>query len=213
MGVQSDRIWTERWGRRRPFMIFAAPFMAASLILIPFQPGLVPIAVSTFVFFAAYHFYSSPYQSLLPDVTPAGFHGRVQGYQSVMRGGGMFLGMLAATFLFGLWKPLPFVICGVLIMVVTYVTVVEGRTNPTCGRRARRSSVSCGARWRASGARTWSEQAHPPLHGGGLLVGGHACGPEALHTSATSPIRSGLASTMSGLLFVTWVWCIWSPAC
>jgi MFS family permease len=123
VGVQSDRIWTERWGGRRPFMIFAAPFMGASLILIPFQPGLVPIAVSTFIFFAAYHFYSSPYQSLLPDVTPPGFHGRVQGYQSVMRGAGMFLGMLAAAFLFGLWKPLPFVICGLLIMVVTYVTV------------------------------------------------------------------------------------------
>jgi DHA1 family multidrug resistance protein-like MFS transporter len=125
VGVQSDRIWTKRWGRRRPFMIYAAPFMAASLILIPFQPGLVPIAVSTFIFFAAYHFYSSPYQSLLPDVTPPGFHGRVQGYQAVMRGGGMFLGMIAAMFLFGLWKPLPFIICGVLIMVVTYVTVVK----------------------------------------------------------------------------------------
>jgi maltose/moltooligosaccharide transporter len=123
VGVQSDRIWTKRWGRRRPFMIFAAPFMAASLILIPFQPGLVPIAVSTFVFFASYQLYASPYQSLLPDVTPSAYHGRVQGYQSVMRGGGMFLGMLAAPFLFRLWLPLPFVICGVLVMVFTYVTV------------------------------------------------------------------------------------------
>lgn len=123
VGVQSDRIWTERWGRRRPFMVFAAPFMAASLILIPFQPGLVPIAVSTFVFFASYQLYASPYQSLLPDVTPFAYHGRVQGYQSVMRGGGMFLGMLAAPFLFRLWLPLPFVVCGVLVMVFTYVTV------------------------------------------------------------------------------------------
>jgi maltose/moltooligosaccharide transporter len=123
VGVQSDRIWTERWGRRRPFMIFSAPFMAASLILIPFQPGLVPIAVSTFVFFAAYQLYASPYQSLLPDVTPSAYHGRVQGYQSAMRAGGMFLGMLAAPFLFRLWMPLPFVVCGVLMIVFTYVTV------------------------------------------------------------------------------------------
>jgi maltose/moltooligosaccharide transporter len=130
VGVQSDRIWTERWGRRRPFMIYAAPFMAASLILIPFQPGLVPIAVSTFIFFAAYQLYSSPYQSLLPDITPPGYHGRVQGYQSVMRGGGMFLGMLAAPFLFGLWMPLPFVICGVLVMVFTYVTVSKVHEPP-----------------------------------------------------------------------------------
>jgi maltose/moltooligosaccharide transporter len=125
VGVLSDRIWTKRWGRRQPFMIFAAPFMAASLMLAPFQPGYVPIAVSTFVFFAAYHFYSSPYQSLLPDVTPAGCHGKVQGYQAVMRGGGMFVGMVVAGFLFQQWKPLPFIMCGFFIMLVTYLTVVK----------------------------------------------------------------------------------------
>jgi MFS family permease len=127
VGVLSDRIWTKRWGRRQPFMIFAAPFMAASLILAPFQPGYIPIAVSTFVFFAAYHFYSSPYQSLLPEVTPSGCHGRVQGYQAVMRGGGMFVGMVVAGFLFEQWKPLPFIICGVFIMVMTYLTVTKIR--------------------------------------------------------------------------------------
>jgi MFS family permease len=94
-------------------------------MLAPFQPGYVPIAVSTFVFFAAYHFYSSPYQSLLPDLTPPGCHGRVQGYQSVMRGAGMFGGLVIAGFLFGVWKPLPFLICGVFIMVVTYITVLK----------------------------------------------------------------------------------------
>ena len=123
VGVLSDRIWTRRWGRRRPFMIFAAPFMAAALMLAPFQTGYVPIAVSTFVFFAAYHFYTSPYQSLLPDVTPSSSHGRVQGVQSFMRGGGMFLGMVVAGVLFARWIPLPFIMCSLLIMVFTYMTV------------------------------------------------------------------------------------------
>lgn len=125
VGVISDRIWTRRWGRRQPFMIFAAPFMAASLVIAPFQPGYVPIAISTFVFFAAYHFYTSPYQSLIADVTPANSAGRVQGYQSVMRGGGMFLGMVVAGILFYRWEPSPFILCGLLIMVVTYLTVVK----------------------------------------------------------------------------------------
>jgi len=127
VGVLSDRIWTRRWGRRSPFMIFAAPFMAASLMLAPFQPGYVPIAVSTFVFFAAYHFYTSPYQSLIADVTPAGSHGKVQGYQSFQRGGGMFMGMVVAGMLFYRWEPLPFIICSVMIMVFTYFTVVKIR--------------------------------------------------------------------------------------
>lgn len=124
-GVMSDRIWTKRWGRRKPFMIFAAPFMAAALMLAPFQPGYVPIAVSTFVFFAAYHFYTSPYQSLLPDVTPSNVQGRAQGFQSFMRGGGMFLGMVVAGFLFYRWEPLPFILCSLLIMLFTYLTVVK----------------------------------------------------------------------------------------
>ena len=123
VGVLSDRIWTKRWGRRQPFMIFAAPFMAAALMLAPFQTGYVPIAVSTFVFFAAYHFYTSPYQSLLPDVTPSSSHGRVQGVQSFMRGGGMFLGMVVAGVLFARWIPSPFILCSLLIMVFTYMTV------------------------------------------------------------------------------------------
>jgi maltose/moltooligosaccharide transporter len=125
VGIVSDRIWTKRWGRRRPFMIFAGPFMAASLMLAPFQPSYVSIAVSTFVFFAAYHFYTSPYQSLLPDVTPAGDHGKVQGYQSFMRGGGMFLGMVVAGVLFYRWKPSPFILTSILIMIFTYLTVVK----------------------------------------------------------------------------------------
>ena len=123
VGVTSDRIWTKRWGRRRPFMIFAAPFMAASLMLAPFQPSYVAIAISTFAFFAAYHFYTSPYQSLLPDVTPPGSHGRVQGFQSFSRGGGMFLGMVIAGVLFNQWRPLPFVLCSALIIGLTYFTV------------------------------------------------------------------------------------------
>lgn len=123
VGVLSDRIWTKRWGRRRPFMIYAGPFMAASLMLAPFQAGYLPIAVSTFAFFAAYHFYTSPYQSLLPDVTPASSHGRVQGFQSFLRGGGMFLGMVVAGILFYRWEPLPFIMCSLLILVFTYLTV------------------------------------------------------------------------------------------
>ena len=123
VGVLSDRIWTKHWGRRRPFMVFAAPFMATSLILAPLQTSYGTIALSTFIFFAAYHFYTSPYQSLLPDVTPPGFHGRVQGFQGLMRGGGMFLGMVVLGVLFGWWQPSPFILCGVLILGLTYWTV------------------------------------------------------------------------------------------
>jgi MFS family permease len=142
VGVMSDRIWTRRWGRRQPFMIFAAPFMAASLMLAPFQPGYLPIAISTFVFFAAYHFYTSPYQSLLPDVTPAASHGRVMGFQTFMRGGGMFMGMVVAGILFYRWEPLPFILCSILIMVFTYLTVLKiHEPEPELSRLPRREGI------------------------------------------------------------------------
>lgn len=125
VGVVSDRIWTNRWGRRKPFMIFAGPFMASALILAPFQPSYASIAISTFAFFAAYQFYTSPYQSLLPDVTPPDSHGRVQGIQSFMRGGGMFMGMFVAGQLF-YWTPVaPFVLCGMLLILFTFITASE----------------------------------------------------------------------------------------
>jgi MFS family permease len=123
IGVISDRIWTSRWGRRQPFMIFAAPFMASALMLAAFQPGYVPIAITTFIFFGAYHFYTSPYQSLIADVTPDQTAGKVQGYQAFMRGGGMFLGMVVAGFLFQRWEPLPFLLTGLMIILFTYYTV------------------------------------------------------------------------------------------
>jgi maltose/moltooligosaccharide transporter len=127
IGVISDRIWTKRWGRRQPFMIFAAPFMASALMLAPFQPGYVPIAISTFIFFAGYHFYTSPYQSLIADVTPGNSAGKVQGYQAFMRGGGMFLGMVVAGFLFARWEPSPFLLNGLMIIIFTYFTVARIR--------------------------------------------------------------------------------------
>jgi len=131
VGSLSDRMWT-RWGRRRPFMIVGAPIMAAAIFLAPFQPGYVPIAATTFVFFAAYHFYSAPYQALIPDLAPLYQQGRVQGFQTMMRGAGMFLGMVIAGFLFETWEPLPFVLAAFLMVGVTYVAVSSIEESPFC---------------------------------------------------------------------------------
>jgi Na+/melibiose symporter-like transporter len=185
VGVVSDRIWTKRWGRRQPFMIFAAPFMAASLMLAPFQPAYVPIAISTFVFFGAYHFYTSPYQSLVADVTPADSAGKVQGYQAFMRGGGMFLGMVVAGFLFYRWEPLPFILCSLLIMVFTYLTVVKiragtGEALPAAAAEPLGNSRGSGTRpnsTRASSASWWLPfSGSPPWQ---------ACVPSSCCTSST----------------------------
>ncbi|GAB4251662.1 MAG: MFS transporter [Thermoleophilia bacterium] len=141
-GYLSDRIWT-RWGRRRPFMIFAAPVMAVALALAPFQPSFALIVAATFVFFGAYHAYTAPYQSLIPDVVPLRQQGRVQGAQNFMRGIGMFLGMMLGGVLLDLWRPLPFLAAGAVMMLATYVTVARiGEVPP----EAEREDVTVGFR-------------------------------------------------------------------
>ncbi|HZK48360.1 MAG TPA: MFS transporter [Thermoleophilia bacterium] len=130
VGSMSDRVWT-RWGRRRPFMIVGAPVMAAAIFLAPFQPGYFSIALTTFVFFAAYHLYSAPYQALIPDLSPLHQQGRVQGFQTMMRGAGMFLGMVVAGYLFESWEPLPFILGAFLMVGVTYITVSSIEEKPT----------------------------------------------------------------------------------
>lgn len=123
VGAVSDRTWT-RWGRRRPFMVAAAPVMALAMALAPMQPGYVRIAACVFVFFAAYHFYTAPYQALIPDSVPYARHGQVQGMQTLMRGLGMFAGMVGAGLLLQQWEPLPYVLASCLLLAVTGITVL-----------------------------------------------------------------------------------------
>ena len=124
-GCMSDRIWTKRWGRRAAVHDLRGALHGRLL-----DAGAVPAGLRAHRrvdvrLLRRLPFLHSPYQSLLPDVTPAGQPRKVQGYQSFMRGGGMFLGMVVAGVLFYRWEPLPFILCGVLIMVFTYLTVVK----------------------------------------------------------------------------------------
>ncbi|MCJ7796233.1 MAG: MFS transporter, partial [Thermoleophilia bacterium] len=123
VGAASDRTWT-RWGRRRPYMMVAAPVMAVAMALAPMQPGYVRIAACVFVFFAAYHVYTAPYQALIPDSVPYARHGQVQGMQTLMRGLGMFAGMVGAGLLLHQWEPLPYVLASGLLLGVTAITVL-----------------------------------------------------------------------------------------
>lgn len=123
VGSVSDRTWT-RWGRRRPFMVAAVPVMAVAMALAPMQPGYIRIAACVFVFFAAYHVYTAPYQALIPDSVPYSRHGQVQGMQTLMRGLGMFAGMVGAGLLLQHWEPLPYVLASGLLLGVTGITVL-----------------------------------------------------------------------------------------
>ncbi len=158
VGSVSDRTWN-RWGRRRPFMIASAPLMAVAVALAPFQPGYFQIAASVFVFFAAYHFYIAPYQALIPDLVPYSRHGQAQGFQTFMRGIGMFVAMVMAGLLLGEWEPLPYMLAGGLLLALTAVAIVSIHEEPPI------EPVSPRVGLRATVVELWtSSRGEKPIH-------------------------------------------------
>ena len=190
-------------------MIFAAPFMAAALMLAPFQPGYVPIAISTFVFFAAYHFYTSPYQSLIADVTPANSAGKVQGYQAFMRGGGMFLGMVVAGVLFYRWEPLAVHPVRPPHHGLHLPHGRQGSASPSRRRSSGRERQGIVGRDQAHLALHEENKPHPAVHGRHLPVGVDPGRPAALHHAVLHlhprSHRPRSARCSSGLVGVTYM--------
>lgn len=75
VGFWSDRTRT-RLGRRRPFIIFGAPLLAASFVMlfVPLFPaGSTALAVSTFITIGLFWFFFTvvmgPYLALMPEIT------------------------------------------------------------------------------------------------------------------------------------------------
>jgi Na+/melibiose symporter-like transporter len=120
ISYSSDR-YRGRWGRRRPFLMFATPFVTLFLILIPWSPeitaailkihgiraflGLFPIAPLVLVFgvlialFQIFNmFISTVYYYLIPDTVPSTYIGRFYGMFRIF---GIVAGILFNWFIFG----------------------------------------------------------------------------------------------------------------
>jgi GPH family glycoside/pentoside/hexuronide:cation symporter len=76
IGHWSDTL-KSRWGRRRPFLMFATPIAALALVLIwtPPTPGVsalnaVYFTLVTFGFFTAFSLVGIPYDATLPEMAP-----------------------------------------------------------------------------------------------------------------------------------------------
>ena len=123
-------------------------------------------------------------------MTPAGSHGKVQGFQSFMRGGGMFMGMVVAGVLFYRWEPLPFIMCSVLIMVFTYLTVVKIREpEPERSHLPPRQGIWGEVKRVILSVR--EDKGHPAFHGGELSLGVDVGGAPSVH-HAVLHLHTGL---------------------
>ncbi|MEO6847730.1 MAG: MFS transporter [Chthoniobacterales bacterium] len=116
----SDR-YRSRWGRRRPFLMFATPVVSVCLILIPWTPNITvalqkipflqaffhmlpfsPLVLMFGVFILSFQlsnmFIATVYYYLIPDTVPEPFIGRFYGLFRVF---GIFAGMIFNWFVFG----------------------------------------------------------------------------------------------------------------
>lgn len=123
IGRLSDRT-TTRLGRRLPFLLAAAPFAALALSLLPFAGSLATMAIEVFVFYLAYFVYFSPYRALYPDLISKEAAARAQGLQGVFTGAGLGLALVGGGFALELWRPLPYVVGGALLIIATGVVAI-----------------------------------------------------------------------------------------
>jgi len=126
VGTVSDRLPPRLAGfigRHSFFLVLTTPIMAAALVLLPFLSGYWLMTAVTFVFFAAQHTYMTPLMTLMLDAVPDRKRARAQAVNSVYHSIGLAYGLVVAGLLFTLWKPLPFIVSAVLLVITTAVTV------------------------------------------------------------------------------------------
>jgi GPH family glycoside/pentoside/hexuronide:cation symporter len=132
IGHYSDTL-RSRWGRRRPFLMFAAPFVLLGAIFLWTPPSLTNYALNAVYFMAiiliyhtSYSLVGIPYDASLPEMAPE-THARLglSYWKSVFGIIGVLIGSLVAAPLFGSIGPVAMgAVVGVVGVVTIYVTLL-----------------------------------------------------------------------------------------
>lgn len=142
-GYLSDRTPTERWGRRKPYVIIGAPLMALSFLFI-FTPhwfvaqndviGLFIYATVTLAAFKMlYGMVTTPFQSWMPELTEPEERPSVSQWQNVANFLGFVVGVLMTSLLAGLsvgyGLPTEILFMIIAIMVIQVVGFIPSMVN------------------------------------------------------------------------------------
>jgi len=132
IGHYSDTL-RSRWGRRRPFLMFAAPFILLGAIFLWTPPSLTNYALNAVYFMAiiliyhtSYSLVGIPYDASLPEMAPE-THTRLglSYWKSVFGIIGVLIGSLVAAPLFGSIGPVAMgAVVGVVGVITIYVTLL-----------------------------------------------------------------------------------------
>ncbi len=132
IGHFSDTL-RSRWGRRRPFLIFAAPFILVGAILLWTPPGTTNYTLNAvyfmgiiLVYHTSYSLVGIPYDASMPEMAPE-THARLglsywKGFFGIV---GVLIGSLVAAPLFGSIGPVAMgAVVGVVGVVTIYITLI-----------------------------------------------------------------------------------------
>jgi len=123
VGFLSDRTHT-RLGRRRPYILAAAPVAALSLSLIPLSGSLAVMLASIIVMNIAMAVHRTPTISLMPDITPSEYLSKANGVINFMGGLGALLAFFAGALLYDVDRALPFMLAAALLLASSLLIVV-----------------------------------------------------------------------------------------
>jgi len=98
-GSRSDRTWN-RFGRRRPYILFSVPACALTIAVMSYAPGYWTLVAGFIMLAVCNSFGMMPLFSMIPDNTVAGERGRVIALVMVIAGIG---GMVVLAIGWGLW--------------------------------------------------------------------------------------------------------------
>lgn len=166
-GVLSDRLperLAKRFGRRGFFLLLTAPIMALSLLIVPFLDGYWRMAGVGVLFFGALHAYLTPLWALMIDAVPQERWGEAQGVRGVFHSAGLGYGLVVGGLLFAIWRPLPFLLAGLLVLLTTALTWYAQR-DPRLRKPHERASRTSSwqelkrdprARWFLTGNALWT---------------------------------------------------------
>ena len=117
IGRLSDRTWT-RFGRRLPFVMAGVPISTVILFLIPSAPSYAALLVLFVVRAVLLAVGGVPLMSLIPDMTPPAFRGRIMSIFMVVGGIGAIMIQVSGKFFWEDHFELVYYLAGVLSLII-----------------------------------------------------------------------------------------------
>jgi maltose/moltooligosaccharide transporter len=94
IGYLSDRTWSPRWGRRRPFFLIGAIFASLALLVMPHVSALWMAAGMLWIMDSSINISMEPFRALVGDLLPSNQRTAGFGFQTFFIGIGAVVGSL-----------------------------------------------------------------------------------------------------------------------